>query len=137
MLSATPLPSQLLVWHDHTERLVVMNRVYTEGRDGHNLSDSSIRNANISGLAHVGKNGQEYYDIAVRIRSYASRQQLAVSDSQRQEAIIQEFDRVLLTTLGVANMRLYEFRIQTPYKRLEKNSDTYTTMATSFQCNSM
>lgn len=82
----------------------------------------------------AGKDGKPYYDIAVRIQSYASRQQLAVSDTQRQDAVVQEYDRVLLTTLGVANNRLYEFRMQTPYKKYVKNSGLYETMAESFRC---
>lgn len=82
----------------------------------------------------TGKDGQLFYDIAVRIKSFASRQQLAVSPNQRQDAMVQEFDRVLMTTLGTASLRLYEFRIQTPYKKYEKSTDVYVTMANSFQC---
>jgi hypothetical protein len=82
----------------------------------------------------AGKDGKLFYDIAVRIRSYASRQQLAVTNKEVQDAIVQEFDRVLLTTLGAASMRLYELRIQVPYNRYERYSDVYTTMANSFQC---
>lgn len=82
----------------------------------------------------AGKDGRLFYDIAVRIQSYASRQQLAVSDTERQDAIVQEFDRVLLTTLGTASLRLYEFRIQTPYKKYAKDTSVYKTMAGSFQC---
>ena len=85
-------------------------------------------------VSHAGKDGRLYYDIAVRIQSYASRQQLAVSDTERQDAIVQEFDRVLLTTLGTASLRLYEFRIQTPYKKYAKATSVYKTMADSFQC---
>ena len=48
--------------------------------------------------------------------------------------MVQEFDRVLLTTLGVANNRLYEFRMQTPYKKFTKNSSLYEMMAESFRC---
>jgi hypothetical protein len=76
-----------------------------------------------------------YYDIGIRIQSYASRQQLAVNEAQRTNAIVQEFDRVLITTLGVANMRLYEFRLQTPFKRFSKDPRIYEVMTTSFQCN--
>ena len=82
----------------------------------------------------AGKDGSVFYDIAVRIQSYASRQQLAVTDTQRQDAIVQEFDRVLLTTLGTAGLRLFEFRIQTPYEKYEKNREKYAVMVNSFQC---
>lgn len=84
--------------------------------------------------ALAGKDGNQYYDIGIRVQSFASRQQLAVSDTQRQDAIVQEFDRVLLTTLGVANERLYEFRVQTSYKRYSKNPSLYEVMADSFRC---
>ena len=57
-----------------------------------------------------------------------------MTDTERQDAIVQEFDRVLLTTLGTASLRLYEFRIQTPYKKYEKNRAKYTTMGDSFEC---
>lgn len=41
---------------------------------------------------------------------------------------------MLLTTLGVANERLYEFRMQTSYARFSKNKGVYDTMAESFRC---
>lgn len=47
-----------------------------------------------------------------RIQSYASRSQLAVSAAERNAAIELEWDRLLITTLGVANKRLYECRLQ-------------------------
>jgi hypothetical protein len=70
----------------------------------------------------------------MRIQSYASRQQLAVSDVERQGAIVQEFDRVLMTTLGTANKRLYEFRLQTPYRNYNKSQEAQRIMAESFRC---
>jgi hypothetical protein len=82
----------------------------------------------------VGDDGKLYYDIGVRIQSYASRQQLAVSEEERQGAMVQEFDRVLMTTLGTANRRLYEFRLQTPYRNFNKSREIHRTMAESFRC---
>lgn len=46
-------------------------------------------------------------------RSFASRNQLAVSLSEVDTGSQLEWERHYLTTLGVANKRLYEFRIQT------------------------
>lgn len=89
---------------------------------------------NVSATSRTGDDGKEYYDIVTRIRSYASRQQLAVSDKQRQDAVVLEFDRVLYTTLGTANQRLYEFRVQGPYARVGKDAPLYDAMARSFQC---
>jgi PsbP len=83
----------------------------------------------------AGVDGRLYYDVGIRIQSYASRQQLAVTKEERSDAIVQEFDRVLVTTLGAANMRLYEFRLQAPYKRYKKSTDLYDSMLFSFRCN--
>lgn len=84
--------------------------------------------------ACAGPDGKLYYDIGVRVQSFASRQQLAVSEEERKDAIVQEFDRVLITTLGVANKRLYEFRLQTNFKRFRKTENVYGTMVKSFTC---
>ena len=84
---------------------------------------------------HAGADGKLYYDVGVRIQSYASRQQLAVTGEERADAVEQEFDRALLTTIGTANNRLYELRLQTPYKRYMKRSDVYDTMLELFRCN--
>lgn len=46
-------------------------------------------------------------------RSYASRNQLAVSQKQINAAMELEWQRRYITVLGVANRRLYEFRLQT------------------------
>ena len=51
------------------------------------------------------------------MRSYANRNQLAADPRDRAEQIL-EWDRRYLTVLGVANQRLYSFRLQTA-------SDTY------------
>lgn len=82
----------------------------------------------------AGADGKLYYDIGVRVQSFASRQQLAVTEEERMGAIVQEFDRVLITTLGVANKRLYQFRLQTNFKRFKKAEDSYGTMVKSFRC---
>ncbi|GMH40666.1 hypothetical protein BSKO_08570 [Bryopsis sp. KO-2023] len=70
----------------------------------------------------TGSDGKLYYDVQVRIRSYASRSQLAVSAAERDAAIELEWDRKLTTVLGVANKRLYEFRLQSDALRSDDQS---------------
>lgn len=47
------------------------------------------------------------------MKSYASRAQLAVTQAEIDAAMELEWDRRLITVLGSANNRLYEFRLQT------------------------
>lgn len=82
---------------------------------------------------YAADDGQLYYDIVSRVKSYASRQQLAVTDAERQDAMVLEFDRVLINTIGTANMRLYQLRIQTPYSRYTKAGVSYQEMMDSFK----
>ena len=56
----------------------------------------------------------------LRARSYASRNQLAVSQKEIDAGAELEWERHYLTTLGVANKRLYEFRIQTSQAAFQK-----------------
>lgn len=51
--------------------------------------------------------------IQIRLRSYASRNQLAVSAAEMNAGVELEWDRRFRTVLGVAGNRLYEFRLQT------------------------
>lgn len=44
-----------------------------------------------------------------------------------------EWDRVLVTTLGVANLRLYELRLQTTAELYEKNLPTLDFIRSSLQ----
>ena len=44
-----------------------------------------------------------------------------------------EWDRVLLTTLGVANKRLYELRMQTAYDTYQPNSPVLNQIKESFE----
>jgi hypothetical protein len=54
------------------------------------------------------------------VRSYASRNQLAVSQKEIDAGAELEWERRYLTTLGVANKRLYEMRIQTSAAAFQK-----------------
>lgn len=65
----------------------------------------------ISAVKRTAPDGKEYYDFVIALRSYASRSQLAITQEERVQEL--EWDRRLITTLGVANKRLYELRLQT------------------------
>eukprot|EP00197_Chlamydomonas_leiostraca_P014695 CAMPEP_0202867810 /NCGR_PEP_ID=MMETSP1391-20130828/9638_1 /ASSEMBLY_ACC=CAM_ASM_000867 /TAXON_ID=1034604 /ORGANISM="Chlamydomonas leiostraca, Strain SAG 11-49" /LENGTH=283 /DNA_ID=CAMNT_0049547881 /DNA_START=171 /DNA_END=1024 /DNA_ORIENTATION=+ len=67
-----------------------------------------------------GPGGRVYYDVAIRITSYASRNPYVATQSEVMRDYGLEWDRILLTTLSVANKRLYELRLQTA-------KDTYDT----------
>lgn len=56
----------------------------------------------------------------LRFKSYASRNQLAVYQSNVEAGVRLEWDRRYVTVLGVANKRLYEFRLQTDNVQYEK-----------------
>lgn len=55
----------------------------------------------------------------VRMKSFASRAQLAVTQAEIDAAMELEWDRRLITVLGSANNRLYEFRLQTANSTFE------------------
>ena len=58
--------------------------------------------------------------LQVRVKSFASRNQLAVYQTNVNTAVELEWDRRYITVLGVANRRLYEFRLQTANSQYEK-----------------
>lgn len=57
----------------------------------------------------------------MRAQSYASRSPLASTQAEVDASFEKEWDRRLLTTLGVAGKRLYELRLQTPEPNFERN----------------
>ena len=63
----------------------------------------------------------------VRMKSYASRAQLAVTQAEIDAATELEWDRRLITVLGSANNRLYEFRLQTANATYEANKVRHVT----------
>ena len=67
---------------------------------------SDVVNAN----ERTGADGQLYYDVAVRVRSFVDSNPLSPNLEDRQE--YQEWDRTMRTTLGVSNGRLYSLRLQ-------------------------
>jgi hypothetical protein len=58
----------------------------------------------------------------MRAQSYASRSPLAQTQAEVDSTFVMEWDRRLLWTLGVANKRLYELRLQCPESKFEDNS---------------
>eukprot|EP00468_Gymnochlora_sp_CCMP2014_P008413 CAMPEP_0167763086 /NCGR_PEP_ID=MMETSP0110_2-20121227/13149_1 /TAXON_ID=629695 /ORGANISM="Gymnochlora sp., Strain CCMP2014" /LENGTH=230 /DNA_ID=CAMNT_0007650075 /DNA_START=78 /DNA_END=767 /DNA_ORIENTATION=- len=91
------------------------------------VSDISFANERID------KDGKVYYDIGVRVRSYASRNALAVSQAAIDEAVELEFDRLFLVTLGVANDRVYELRLQTSNDGYPKSKPVLDKIQGSFE----
>ena len=49
---------------------------------------------------------------ARQVKSFASRNQLAVTQAEIEEGVVLEWDRRYIAVLGVAGKRLYEFRLQ-------------------------
>ncbi|KAL3132353.1 Lumenal PsbP-like protein [Trebouxia sp. C0010 RCD-2024] len=88
----------------------------------------------VSSADRTGSDGNEYYDLQVRMKSYASRAQLAVTQAEIDAATELEWDRRLITVLGSANNRLYEFRLQTANATYEANKEPLLAMARSFAC---
>jgi hypothetical protein len=87
----------------------------------------------ISAVERVGQyDGAKYYDIQIRMRSYAGSNELATYPEQRN--IYMEWDRDYITTLGVANKRLYALRLVTPHKDLETEKETLKVIYESFRC---
>jgi hypothetical protein len=65
--------------------------------------------------------------------SYASRNPYSTTQEQVMSKYGLEWDRQLLTTLGVANQRLYELRLQTPSKTFVEETDQVATILQSFK----
>lgn len=61
------------------------------------------------------------------MKSYASRAQLAVTQAEIDAATELEWDRRLITVLGSANNRLYEFRLQTANSTYETSKVRHVT----------
>lgn len=93
------------------------------------------REAEVVGATQrTGPNGREYYDVQVRVKSYASRNQLAVTQAEVDAGVELEWDRRFVTVLGVASKRLYELRIQTAESTYAKDSASLMRIIDSFQC---
>eukprot|EP00887_Chlorella_sp_A99_P006132 scaffold22.g6132.t1 len=88
----------------------------------------------VSAAVRAGADGEEYYEIQTRVKSFASRNQLAVTQAEVDEAVELEFDRRYIAVLGVANKRLYQFRLQTTTAAFEADADRLLGVARSFKC---
>jgi len=86
----------------------------------------------VDATARTASDGQEYYDIEIRLKSYATRQQMAVTGAERFQEL--EFDRRLVTTLGTAGGRLYEMRLQTSSEAFEAQKEGLAKIYESFRC---
>ncbi|CAD7695197.1 unnamed protein product [Ostreobium quekettii] len=88
----------------------------------------------ISAEQRTGPDGKLYYDVQIRLRSYASRNPLAVTSQERDMGVELEWDRLLIAVLGVANKRLYEMRLQTNFDVSESELSKLGQTAVSFEC---
>ena len=87
----------------------------------------------VDAVRREGEDGKAYYDVRVNIVSYASTSQLAVTFKEVEENMVKEFDREYLTTLGVANERLYSLRIQTSSAKYASDAERLDAIRTSFR----
>merc|ERR1712224_192159 len=86
----------------------------------------------ISAYSRINSVGEEYYDLEFIARSFASRQQLAITQSEREQEL--EWSRKIFTSLSVNNGRLYEFRIQTEAAIEDTFDETIPFLRRSFEC---
>lgn len=86
----------------------------------------------ISAASRTGPDGKQYYDISIRMKSFASRDAYVATQQEVMKSYGLEWDRVLTTTLGVANKRLYELRLQTTAD--QAGSDRFKRIMASFVC---
>jgi hypothetical protein len=70
--------------------------------------------------------------LQVRMTSYASRNPYVATRSEVMKDYGVEWDRRLLTTLGVANKRLYELRLQTNSPSYEQDKPQLDLIRESF-----
>ena len=69
-------------------------------------------------------------DAHQRVASYATKNQYGLTEADRPQVL--EWDRVLCSTLGVANKRLYELRTQCAAEDFEKTEATRRVVRESF-----
>ena len=81
----------------------------------------------------VGVDGEPmvFYDCVFRVASYATKNQYGLTEADRPQVL--EWDRMLSSTLGVANKRLYELRTQCAAGDFEKSADTRRVVRESFK----
>ena len=89
----------------------------------------------MSAVERIGTdvNGDEmiFYDVQFRIASYATKNQYGLTEADRPQVL--EWDRVLCSTLAVANRRLYELRTQCAFEDFERSTDVRRVVRESFK----
>lgn len=88
----------------------------------------------MSAKSREGADGKLYYDLDIRMTSYASRNPYVATQAEVMSQYGVEWDRRLLTTLGVANNRLYQLRLQTANETFEQAETQLQTISQSFKC---
>ena len=78
------------------------------------LSDEELARYDGGNTSKNTETSRLYYDVVVRMRSVASRNQLAVSKAEVDAGDELEWERDFRAVLGVAGKRLYELRLQSP-----------------------
>ena len=71
----------------------------------------------------VDKDGNVFYDITLRIKSYAAKNQYGLTPEDRPQTL--EWDRTFYSRLGTENGRLYELRMQSPSEEFEESKEQY------------
>jgi hypothetical protein len=81
----------------------------------------------------TGLDGAEqiFYDVRLRIASYATKNQYGLTEADRPQVL--EWDRVLVSSLGVANGRLYELRAQTAATDAAEAAEAFDVARKSFK----
>ena len=75
--------------------------------------------------------GRLYYDLGVRIKSFATLNQYGLTQEERPQRL--EWDRTQLVTYGVENKRLYECRVQVPTSLYERDTPATQRILRSFR----
>jgi hypothetical protein len=78
--------------------------------------------------------GRLYYDIHIQLSSYGSRNPYVVTQQEIMDSYGLEWQRELLTVLGVANKRLYEFRLQADTAVYNSELQSFQKIQDSFRC---
>ncbi len=87
----------------------------------------------VGASSRVGSDGRLYYDLDIRMTSFASRNPYVATQAEVMSQYGVEWDRRLLTTLGVANSRLYSLRLQTSNETFEQAQPKLQAIRSSFK----
>lgn len=89
----------------------------------------------VSASERTADDGKTYFDLTFAIESYASRNQLAVTQADVDAGGEVEWARTYRTVVGVAGGRRYELRLQADAGRAEADQGaTLDAVARSFRC---